>query len=77
MRQSDRARLAARLVALETRRQGASGARERLAARLTAIHAALPSVPPDEAMARLVAGLAAAGDTPGIAGLRRVVARHG
>ena len=77
MRQSDRDRIAARLVALETRRQGDSGARERLAARLADYHATLPAVPPGEALARLVAGLAAAGDSPGIVALRRAMARHG
>lgn len=77
MRQSDRARLDARLRALETRRQGDSGARERLAARLAAIHGVLPSVPPAEALARLVAGLASAPDTVGIATLKRAVLRHG
>ena len=77
MRQSDRDRIAARLVALETRHESTSGARERLAERLADYHATLPAVPPGEAMARLVAGLAAAPDTFGIAALRRAVARHG
>ena len=77
MRQSDRDRIAARLVALETRRQGTSEARERLAARLADYHATLPAVPPGEALARLVAGLASAPDTPGLVALRRAVARHG
>ena len=77
MRQADRDRLDARLRALETRRQAARCGPERLAARLAAYHATLAPVPPAEAMARLVAGLAAAGDSPGIVALRRAVARHG
>ena len=77
MRTSDRARLDARLKALETRHESTSGARERLAERLADYHATLPAVPPGEAMARLVAGLPSAPDTPGLVALRRAVLRHG
>ena len=76
MRTSDRDRIAARLAVLETRRQGDSGARERLAARLDGLASRLAPVPPGEALARLMAGLASAPDTPGLVALRRAVARH-
>lgn len=77
MRASDRQRLDARLAALETRQHATSGARERLAASLDGIAARVAPLPPEEALARLVAGLASAGDSLGIAALRRVVALHG
>ena len=73
MRQSDRDRIAARLAVLETRRQGDSGARERLAARLDGVAARLAPVAPGEALARLMAGLAAAPDNSPSAALRRIM----
>ena len=77
MRTADRDRIAARLAELEARTATANGARERVMARLAAYAEVLPPVPAHEAMVRLVAGLAVAGDSPGIVALRRAVARHG
>ena len=76
MRTTDRQRLDRRLAALETRRQATSGARERIAARLAGIRERIPPMPPEEALARLMAGLDVAPDTIGLAALRRAVARH-
>ena len=50
-------------------------ARQRLTAKLDALAGKLAPVPPDEARARFVAALAAAGDSRGVAALRRAVAR--
>lgn len=77
MRSTDRAKFDARLRVLESRRYGTSGARERLTARLDGIASRVAPVPAHEARAALVAGLAGAPDTAGIAALRRAVLRHG
>lgn len=73
MRQADHAKLSARLAELEARRQATSAARARLAARLNCIAARVAPVAPGEALARLMAGLAAAPDNSPSAALRRIM----
>ena len=73
MRRAEHASLDQRLKSLESRRQASSAARARLAARLNGIAARVAPVPPDEARARLMAGLAAAPDNSPSAALRRIM----